>query len=87
MAEKLSTFFEVGEIRPARDSDFQHFIGLIDGGGWTKKVDKDGIIAWTRNIESTSIKMIKVRYCNISAGRSRRAHYFLAYVQPSNCQV
>ena len=61
MAKKLSSFYEVGEIRPARDSDFQHFINLIDDGKWTQKMDKDGIIAWARNMENTSIKMFKVR--------------------------
>ena len=61
MAVKEGTFFEVGEIRPARDSDFQHFIDLADGGGWTKKLDKNGLLAWSRNMENASIKMFKVR--------------------------
>lgn len=61
MAVKGGTFFEVGEIRPARDSDFQHFIDLADGGGWTKKSEKNGLLAWTRNTENSSIKMFKVR--------------------------
>ena len=61
MAVKGGTFFEVGEIRPARDSDFQHFIDLADGGGWTKKLEKNGLLAWSRNMENASIKMFKVR--------------------------
>ena len=60
MAAKPTTFFVVGEIRPARDSDFQYFSDLADGGGWTKKVDKNGLSIWIRNVENTSLKMFKV---------------------------
>ena len=54
MAARPSTFFTVGDIRPAEDSDFEHFIELIDGGGWTKKMDKNGLLAWTRSVEDSS---------------------------------
>ena len=60
MAVRAETFFVVGEIRPALDSDFQHFIDLADGGGWVKKMEKNGLLAWTRNTENASIKMFKV---------------------------
>ena len=60
MAARPSTFFTVGDIRPAEDSDFEHFMELIDGGGWTKKMDKNGLLAWTRSVEDSSIKMFKV---------------------------
>ena len=60
MAAKSSAFFKVGDIRPADDSDFEYFVGLIEGGGWTKKMDKNGLVAWTRSVEDTSIKMFKV---------------------------
>lgn len=60
MASKQTAFFGVGEIRPAEDSDFEHFIELADGAGWTKKTDKNGLMVWTRNMENTSIKMFKV---------------------------
>ena len=60
MAALPNAFFEVGEIRPARESDFQHFLELADGGGWTKKMDKNGILAWTRHMENSAIKMFKV---------------------------
>lgn len=60
MAAKPANFFEVGEIRPARDSDFQHFVDLADGSGWTKKIDKNGLLVWMRNTENASMKMFKV---------------------------
>jgi hypothetical protein len=69
MAVRAETFFVVGEIRPALDSDFQHFIDLADGGGWVKKMEKNGLLAWTRNTENASIKMFKLRttFSDISA--------------------
>lgn len=60
MATKPNIFFEVGEIRPAQESDFEHFIGLADGGGWTKKMEKHGLLVWTRNTENSFVKMFKV---------------------------
>lgn len=69
MASKQTAFFGVGEIRPAEDSDFEHFIELADGAGWTKKTDKNGLMVWTRNMENTSIKMFKLRitFSDVSA--------------------
>ena len=60
MASNDFQFFKLGEIRPALESDFQYFIELADGAGWTKKVDKNGMAAWMRNMGKTSIKMLKV---------------------------
>lgn len=60
MAVNPTTFFAVGEIRPARDSDFQYLTELADGSGWTKKLEKNGLMVWVRNVENVSIKMLKV---------------------------
>ena len=59
--DKQSSFFELGEIRPARDSDFEYFIGLADGHGWTKKLDKNGLMAWSKDMGKSTVKMVKVR--------------------------
>lgn len=60
MAVNPTTFFAVGEIRPARDSDFQYLKELADASGWTKKLEKSGLTVWVRNVENVSIKMLKV---------------------------
>jgi hypothetical protein len=60
MAAKPTAFFRVGDIRPAEDSDFDHFVELVDGGGWTKKMDKNGLVVWTRSMEDRAIKMFKL---------------------------
>ncbi len=60
------TFFSLGEIRVARESDFEHFRRLADDSeGWTKKLDRDGLTVWNRDSGSTSIKMFKVCTCLI----------------------
>ena len=61
MAVNPTTFFAVGEIRPARDSDFQYLEELADASGWTKKMEKNGLTVWVRSVENVSIKMLKVR--------------------------
>ena len=66
MATKPKPFFTVGDIRPAEDSDFEHFVHLVDGGGWTKKVDKNGLVVWIRSVEDASIKMFKVSVMGVS---------------------
>ncbi len=60
------TFFSLGEIRVARESDFEYFRRLADDNeGWTKKLDRDGLTVWNRDSGSTSIKMFKVCTCVI----------------------
>ena len=54
------SFFKLGEIRPARTSDFEYFVSLAEGHGWTKKMDKNGLMAWSKETGNTSIKMAKV---------------------------
>lgn len=57
------TFFELGEIRIARESDFQYFRRLVEGHeGWLKKLDKNGLTVWNRDTGKTSVKMFKVRW-------------------------
>jgi len=56
-----SSFFKLGEIRLAKDSDFQHFRQLADGNdGWTQKLDKNGLVVWSKETQDSSIKMMKV---------------------------
>lgn len=56
-----SGFFELGEIRPAHDSDFEYFIKLAEGDeGWVQKYDKNGLTVWNKDTKHTSIRMLKV---------------------------
>lgn len=64
-----SSFFELGEIRPARDSDFEYFIGLAEGHGWTKKLDKNGLMAWSKDTGRSTVKMVKVREKELKVGK------------------
>ena len=58
---ETSSFFKLGEIRLAKDSDFQHFRELADSNdGWTQKLDKNGLVVWSKETQSSSIKMMKV---------------------------
>lgn len=61
MATQQPSFFKVGEIRPAEDHDFDYFVNLAEGGGWTKKMDKNGLVAWSRSSENSALKIFKVR--------------------------
>ncbi len=60
-ADTRLSFFNLGEIRVARESDFQCFLHLAENHeGWVKKLDKNGLIVWNRDTGKTSIKMFKV---------------------------
>lgn len=64
------SFFELGEIRPARDSDFAYFVGLAEGHGWTKKLDKNGLVAWSKDMGKSTVKMVKVREKAVEVGKT-----------------
>ena len=58
---ETSPFFELGEIRLAKESDFQHFTRLVDNNeGWTQKLNKNGLVVWSKETANSSIKMMKV---------------------------
>lgn len=56
-----SSFFRVGEIRPANDSDFNYFRSLItDFEGWKKNHEKNGATVYSKEMGKATIKMVKV---------------------------
>ena len=67
-------FFQVGEIRPARDSDFEYFKSLAREDvkhGWKKKFDKNGLRVWNKDVGKSTAKMVKVRYTSTLSDPSR----------------
>lgn len=60
--EVTNGFYKLGEIRPPRDEDFDHFLQLADShDNWTLKHDKNGVRVWMRDIPGETVKMLKVR--------------------------
>lgn len=60
-----NTIFELGEIRPATDTDFEHFIHLVeDDDGWIKKLNKV-VTVWQKETGHSTIKLVKVRIFRI----------------------
>ena len=54
-------FFHLGEIRVATDSDFDYFIRLAEHHEeWIKKLDKNGLTVWQKEVGHSTIKMAKV---------------------------
>lgn len=57
-------FFELDEIRSARDADFEYFIHLANGYSedtdWVKKHDKNAIKIWQKETGVSSVKMALV---------------------------
>ena len=56
------SFFDVGEIRLAKDSDFDYFAYLAENfDGWVKKYEKDGMTVWNKDTGRRTVRMLKVR--------------------------
>ena len=57
-----SSFFKVGEIRPANNSDFEYFRSLIaDSNGWKKNHEKNGLTVYSKEMGKSTVKMVKVK--------------------------
>ena len=62
-ASALPPFFQVGEIRSSRESDYDYFLHLCDNDeGWDLKQgdEKGGPRIWNRDMGKTGVKMLKV---------------------------
>ena len=57
------SFFDLGEIRSAKESDFDYFLHLCDSDeGWVHKgTEKGGLEIWNRDM-GMGLKMLKVRH-------------------------
>ena len=54
-------FFNVGEIRSSKESDFDYFLHLCDNDeGWELK-QGGPISIWNRDMGKTGVKMLKVK--------------------------
>ena len=57
-----ASFFDIGEIRVARDSDYDYFRYLVESReGWIEKHNKNGVTVWLKTNDKSPIKMAKVR--------------------------
>ncbi|RZF39319.1 hypothetical protein LSTR_LSTR000840 [Laodelphax striatellus] len=53
---------DVGVIKVAEDKDFENLKVLIDNhNGWNLDYDKSTIKVWTKNLEGTNFKMLKIK--------------------------
>lgn len=73
--DKDGSFFELGEVRLATDSDFDYFAHLAKNfDGWVKKYDKHGVTVWNKDTGGKTVKMLKVRqwglYCTVNILRT-----------------
>ena len=54
---------QAGDIKVAEDTDFQKLKSLSDEtADWKLEYQKNSTSVWTKNNDSSSFKMIKVRY-------------------------
>lgn len=68
-----NNFFQLGEIRVATDSDFDYFIRLAEHHeDWVKKLDKNGLTVWQKEVGHSTIKMAKV-----SVDRDIKTGYYI----------
>lgn len=52
---------DVGEIKIAEDSDFQHFRKIIDNhADWELNYSRDDTKVWTKSVPGIEFKMVKV---------------------------
>jgi StAR-related lipid transfer protein 10 len=52
---------DVGEIKIAEDSDFQHFRKVIDNhADWELNYSRDDTKVWTKSVPGIEFKMVKV---------------------------
>jgi len=61
MAHRSGLTMEVGEIKIAEDSDFQHFRKIIDNHeDWEMNYSRDDTKVWTKSVPGIEFKMVKV---------------------------
>ena len=54
-------FFQLGEVREAKDTDFDYFRRLAEyHDNWIKRLDNNGLTVWQKETGHSTIKMAKV---------------------------
>ena len=64
---------QVGEVRPAKAEDFEHFRRLAESvDGWNLHYDKQGTKVFCKVIDGSTIRLIKVSIIRSNKVQSKR---------------